>query len=348
MQRARLAAAAAMVLAVLAATGCSDGGGGGAGAERAAPVGPGSTPLVRELDQVRSTDASRAWTTYGDLAAQRALGGGQPAAALAAMWSYGWATTQARDAQAKAGLSLDGSTAGQVLEVGDSHGSGRFEGGMDTAAVVSAAKAMGARKDGSAGPLALWRLADDGKAQRSGKLAELSRGTADFNVLAVGGHTLVRAGSRADAEMLSADGKGDTLARDPEFRAVADCLGRPLAATLTDQHMAMGAASPEPAGFVSGAGVVGGSPTALTQVACRTAPSEDEAEKAARAIRDRLAHGRTRLSGLRWSDLLSGARATVTGGGRVVRVTATSEKSPELMLEMLLSGDLSDLLDTSG
>ncbi|GHH82395.1 hypothetical protein GCM10018793_42130 [Streptomyces sulfonofaciens] len=347
MQRVRLAAAAAAVLAALATAGCSGGDGGG-DVPRAAPVGTHSAPLVRQLDQVRSTEASRAWTTYGDLAAQRALGGGRTPAQLQMMSGYGWATTQERGAEARAQLGLDGGTADQVVEVGESHGSGRFAGGIDTSAVVSKARGLGARKDGSAGPLTLWRLAGDDRTHSAGPLAELSRGTADFNVLAAADGTLVRAASRAGAELLSADGRGRTLARDPGFRAVADCLGTPLAATLTDTHVATGAAAPQPVDFVTGAGVVGTDPARLTQLACRTASSQDEAREVAAAVREALEHGRTRLSGMRWRDLLSGTEVTVTGGGHVVRLTGTSEKSPQLVLEMLRSGDLSDLLDTSG
>jgi len=160
--------------------------------------------------------------------------------------------------------------------------------------------------------------------------------------------SLVRAPNRKTAELLSADGQGKTLARDEEFRAVAECLGRPLAATLTDRRMEMGGASPAPGEFTTGAGVLGGSAMELTQVACRTASSKDEAERIADELRDELAHGKTRLSNLPWHELISGTEVTLVGGpAHVVKLTGVSEKSPQVVLEMLRSGDLSDLMDTS-
>lgn len=348
MQRARLAAAAAvMVLAAVTTAGC---GSGDDAPKRtpAPPVGPNATPLVEMLNQIRATDASRAWTTFGDLAAQRALGGGTIPQQLQGMASYGWATTWERGPEAKAQLGLAGDTADRAAEVGESHGAGRFDGGVDTAAVVAHAKKLGAAKDGALGPLTLWRLAPDNADHLSREMAQLSRGTADFDVLAVGPHTVVRAASRAQAKVLSANGGKDTLARDQDFRGVAECLGKPLAATFSNVRIEPASDVREAAGFVAGAGVVGTSPTKLTQTACRTASSTDEAEQVAAALRKELAHGSTRLSRLPWKTMLSDVQVKVVGGpAHVVRVTGTSEKSPQLVLEMLRGGDLSDLLDTS-
>jgi hypothetical protein len=195
----------------------------------------------------------------------------------------------------------------------------------------------------------MWRLADDDLKQVGDKpIVDLSRGTAAFNVLAVDQDTLVRATSRRNAERITADGKGHPLAREQGVRAVAECLGAPLGAVLTDRQMAMGGASPAPGQFTSSAGVSGTSATDLTQVACRTTSSKDEAEKIADELRDELAHGKTRLSRLAWTEFFSGAKVTVTGGpGHVVKFTGTSRKSPQVVLEMMRSGDLYDLLDTS-
>lgn len=349
MQRARLAAAAAvMVLAALTTAGCSSGDDSPAKPSSAPPVGPDATSLVKTLNQIQATDTSRAWTTYGDLAAQRALGGGKTPEELRGMASYGWSTTWERDPEARAQLGLSGGTADRAVEVGQSHGAGRFDGGVDTAAVVDHAKKLGAAKDGTAGPLTLWRLAPDNENRLSQELAELSRGTADFDVLAVGPHTVVRAASRARAEILSAQGGKNTLARDQDFRAVADCLGKPLVATLSNARIAPASDVQKPAGFVAGAGVVGGSSTKLVQTVCRTASSADEAKGIAAALRKELAHGSTRLSHLAWHTLLSGVQVKEMGGpAHVVRITGTSAKSPQLVLEMLRGGDLSDLLDTT-
>ncbi len=347
MQRARLAAAAAvMVLAAVTTAGCGSSGGGDDDADgKAPPVGAHAAPLVKELDRIRNTSASRAWTTYGDLAAQRALGGGTVPTQLQVMSGYGWPTTAERDASVQQDLALNGSKADQVAEVGEEHGAGRFDGGIDTAAILAKAKKLGAKQDGKAGPLTVWRLAPDNETMTTKELVELSRGTADFNVLAADKDALVRAPSGAVARALSADGAKDTLAKDAKFRAVADCLGRPLAATFTDVHIATASSSPAPAGFVTGAGVTGTSATHLTQVACRSTASKDEAEKVAAAVRKELAHGKTRLSGLPWNGMLADAKVTVTGGSaHVVKVTGTSKKSSQLVLEMLRAGDLSDLL----
>ena len=347
MLRARLAAGAAVVVLATTIVGCgSDGDDSKIG--QAPPVGSHATALVTELDRIRSTDASRAWTAYGDLARQRALGGGTTPARLAGLSAYGWSTTWQYDARARRRLGLSGGTAERVAEVGEEHGAGRFDGGVDTAAVVAEARELGARKDGTVGTLTLWRLAPDDAVHASRALDELSRGTADFDVLAVDEHTLVRARSRAQARVLSAVPGERTLARDADVRAVAECLGNPLAATFTDAHRAPAAASHEPAGFFTGAGVTGTDADRLTQVACRTTASPDEAEQVAAAVRHELDHGRTRLSRVPWRNMLSDGKVQVLDGpGHVVRITATSRKSPQLVLEMMRSGDLSDLLDVT-
>jgi hypothetical protein len=347
----RLATAAAVtVLAVLAAptvAGCTAGGGHRA-RSHAAPVGAHPTPLVAELAHIRSTGATRTWTAFGDLAAQRALGHGSTPQQLLALSGYGWSTTQARASEAEAALGLDGGKADEVVEVGQPHGAGRFDGGIDTAAVAAGAGKLGGHRDGAVGGLDLWRLGPDGSTRLALPVARLSRGTADFNVLAAGHGTLVRAASRSGAALLTAAAGGTgSLARDLEFRAVADCLGRPLAATLTDTHVPSGGASSRPAGFTTGAGVRAASAGRLTQVACRTTGSAAEAKKVAAALRKQLAHGRTRLSRLPWRSLLTGAQVRVLSGpGHVVEVTGTSAQNPDRVLEMMRSGDLSDLMDT--
>ncbi|MFI6350170.1 hypothetical protein [Streptomyces sp. NPDC050560] len=348
MRRARVAAAAAVVvLATLAAGGCGGGGDDDGSNADAPPVGADSPALLRELAQVRATDRARAWTTYGDLAAQRALGDGTAPSTLFTLSGYGWPTTQARDVEARGKLGLSGAAADRAIEIGETHGTGRFDGGVDTGAVADGAKRLGGHEDGSAGPLTVWRLAADDAVAKNGDIAQLSRGSADFNVIAVGKDTVVRAQSAAAAKDLAADNKGDTLARDPEVRAVADCLGTPLAATFSDRHITAGGASPKPADFTTGAGVTGSDPKKLTQVACRTTGSAAEAKRTATALRTELAHGTTRLSRLPWNTMLADAKVSVVAG-TTVKVTATSKKSPQVVLEMMRSGDLSDLLDTSG
>ncbi|MBT2364750.1 hypothetical protein J7E88_05310 [Streptomyces sp. ISL-10] len=157
----------------------------------------------------------------------------------------------------------------------------------------------------------------------------------------MGGDTVVHAPDAALADAITADGKGGTLAAEPEFRASTECLGKPLAALLLTDPTASG----EKATYVLAAGVAGPDAAHLTQTACRTAGSKTAAEDLAKAVRDRLRTGRT-ATAVPWSDLLTQTKVdVVTGSGstHAVRLTATSQKSPRLVLDMTRNRDLSSL-----
>ncbi|MEV4329681.1 hypothetical protein AB0K02_03945 [Streptomyces sp. NPDC049597] len=321
---------AGAAVAVLATGGCGDEPPENRGSESP------ETPLVTALSQVRF--ANQGYVEFGDLAAQRAAGMA-PDDPTSPLYGYGWSSTAVRQGVVRRTLGLDGGKADRALQIGRGRSAGRFD-GADTAAVEAGARKLDGRKDGTIGPLDRWRLAPDDRIQPTGPLAALSP-AGEFNVLGVGGGTVVRAPNGALADELTADGKGDTLATDKRYRASAECLGTPLAALLDSDLTASG----EVGTYVLAAGVTGTDDARLGQTACRTALSKQAAEIVAEAVRERLRTGRT-ANAVPWSDLLTKTEVdVVTGSGPTytVRLTATSRKSPRLILDLTRDGDLSTL-----
>ncbi|WP_031516916.1 hypothetical protein [Streptomyces sp. NRRL F-5123] len=331
------AVAGAVALAAVAVTGC--GGSGGSGAD---------DTLRTELGRITDTAGHRAWVDFGDLRAQREAGltGSGPAASQ--LGGHGWGEVAPSALLTRKSFGFDGRKADLAVEAGNPPDTGgRFDGGVDPAAVTPKVQALGGEpeKDGPAGKT--WRLQQDHKISMTGPLADTFTGASvgHFNLVRTGGSSLVHASSLAALDGVDADG-GRTLGSDAGFTAVAECLDHPLAAELTDHGTGDTEAAAD--GTVLGVGTRGTSATSLTNELCRTNPSASAANALAARLRTQLASGRSPSADEPWSQLLTGTKVTVDGGPQhVVRLTGRpADGRGDVLMQALATGDLAPLLGT--
>lgn len=164
-----------------------------------------------------------------------------------------------------------------------------------------------------------------------------------MNVVRVTGSALVHGPSADAVAALDADG-GGSVADNEQFGTVAACLDDPLVALLSD-HAFRGVNGPA-AGFTAGAGVRGAAGTAPTEVLCRTARSDQEADQVRRHLESAV-RGTSPATRRPWSTLLTGITVeTVTGGDvPAVRLTAhPATGGADVLLRAAANGDLASLM----
>jgi hypothetical protein len=300
--------------------------------------GSGSPSSLRgALDQIVANDNTRAWVEYGRPTALLAANGGS-----ATHTPYGGAAGFGESDLADYArllpplVGFDPTKADVAVSVGQppTH-AGWLVGGVDAGQVEQALTKLGAKKDGAA-----LRLAPDNQLDLDSPLSQkLQAPIAILNLVAANGSSL-RYGSGTAALDLVRASKGTTLGRDKTVVAVAECLGDPLAAVLTDRP----AGSSGPTREI-GIGVTGTSATDAVEELCVATDSSGAAKAMKTRLQTALTSGRSLAHNEQWSQLLPGAAVNVRPGD-VVRLTAhpTQDDSAATLFQALTTQDLTTLI----
>ncbi|MFI6985714.1 hypothetical protein ACIBSV_45125 [Embleya sp. NPDC050154] len=294
----------------------------------------GRTGLRGALDRVRDDESTRGWFEYGDTAAiSKANGGGDFAGPYGPLIGTGYPDLAAMRDQVAPALGFDPTKAHEAWSAGrPPYQGGVFVGGFDKGTVLGKLRELGGKPE-PAEP-SVQRLRPDNELSLDDTLAQkLPLGINHFNVIRVTDKQIGYGSTGRGADL----GRGGTmLGADPVVRALANCLGKPLAAVITDR-VAGGerANGPRIAVGVSGkAGVPG------TDVMCVATGSEPAARAEADRLRTVFTGGGKTAQGVPWSTVLADVRAEVVETN-VVKITARSAGSVRTAVFVKALNDLS-------
>lgn len=299
-------------------------------------------PLTEALGHVRDTAKTRATVEFGDVAAVKKANGGSLTGTgrYGHLYGYGMGNlAQTPAARVKQALGIDPGQVQQAITAGAPPDSAwRMTGSFDADAVTGKLKALGGRQDGDD-----LRLRADKQVNLSDTLGKRLPGVVNgMNVVRVTDDAIVHGSSAAAVAALDAD--DGTLADNERFHAVASCLDSPLAALLSGNGFRGAGAN---AGFTAGVGVRGTDGQAPTEVLCRTARSDQEADQVRQRMEQAI-RGTTASTRRPWRTLLTGAEVeTLTDGDvPVVRLTAQRAGSGEagVLIKAATNRDLAALL----
>lgn len=295
------------------------------------------TPLRDALNRIPANDNTRAWVEFGRPKALLAANGGSPARVpYGNAFGYGMSDLAGYATLLPPLVGFDPSTADVAVSAGrpPTH-AGWLIGGVDAAKVEQALTKLGAKKDG-----ATLRLAPDNQISLDGPLSSRLQAPAIMlNVVSTGDGSLRYGPSTASLDLVGTS-KEPTLGSDDTVTAVADCLGDPLAAILTDQPSAKSTTHRE-----IGIGVSGTSSADAAEQLCVATGSSDAAAAMKTRLQNELMSGRSQRTGSPWSDLLTGVSVEVLAGN-VVRATAhpPQGRSAGTLPNALENGDLATLI----
>jgi hypothetical protein len=295
------------------------------------------TSLRGALEHITANDNTRAWVEYGRPKALLAANGGSPAKSpYAGASGYGESDLANYAKLLPPLVGFDPTTADVAVSAGQppTH-AGWLIGGVDASQVEQALTKLGAKKDG-----ATLRLAPDDQTDLNGPLSKQLQGRMTIlNVVSADG-TSLRYGTSSASLDLVGTGSGSTLGSDTTVVAVADCLGDPLAAVLTDQP-----AGPSGSHREIGIGVTGTSASDATEQLCVATGSRDEATAMRTRLQTALTSGKSQRQNEKWSDLLTNASVDLQPGN-VVRLTAhpAPDGPATTLFQALVNKDLDSLI----
>lgn len=295
-----------------------------------------TSPLHEVLDHVAANDNTRAWVEYGrPKAALAANGGSLSRAPYGGLIGYGASSLATYSKLLPPVVGFDPTKADAAVLVGQPPTHAGWLIGLDTGQVEPALTKLGAEKEGSA-----LRLAPDNQFDLDGPLSQKLKVPLTLLNLVSPNGTSLRYGSSTAALDLIGTSKGDTLGADKTVAAVADCLGNPLAAVLTDQPGGKSGQKRE-----VGIAVTGTSGTDATEQLCVAAGSNDDAQALKSRLQEQLTSGQSQQTRQPWSELLTGASIEVLAGN-IVRATAhPAQDSPATVLfRALTNHDLATLI----
>ena len=304
----------------------------------AQPAGPPGS-LAGALAHVAADDNTRAWVEYGRPKAILAVNGGSAATGTyGGVSGYGFSDLATYAKLLPPLTGFDATTADEALTAGQppAH-AGWLTGGVDATKVEQALTKLGAKKDG-----AMLRLGADNELNLDSALSKALQGPmAMLNVVSTSGNSL-RYGTGGAAVDLVGEPKGATLDTDATVKAVAACLGDPLAAVLTDQP-----SGPSGPRRELGLAVTGTSSGDATEELCIATGSAGDAAAMKTRLQDGLESGKSQRSNEPWSQQLTGASVEIRDGN-VVRATAHSVagRPAGTLLRALQTKDLGSLIGT--
>jgi len=306
-----------------------------------------ATPLARALATVR-VSGSAPDVQFGRPAEVLRITGGAVSGPYSAAVGYGTGDLAQYARITSDVLGFDPMQAAYAVTAGSPPRSGTLLAGMPSlSAVATKAKALKATTSAQ-GRQTVYRCRPDYRISATDALGKAFGGGLSPNVLSVSGSDLRVA--QAAAGLAAVSGGAHTLADDADYRALADCLGDPLAAELTtdppvDPHLpASAAATTTPARSVRavGVGLSGSKGARPADRMCVAADSAGHAARLAATIRAALARGRSTATGQPWKELLTAV--SVSTSGSVVAVSARAASGPGgVLLQALQRGDLPGL-----
>lgn len=271
----------------------------------------GGTPgtLRRVLDHVRATASTRQVLMYSQPAATLEANGGK-LIAPAYLRAVGWADPlTVSSALVQDAMGFDPNTAKIAVNVGNPPLSPTWLIGLAHAPDPQLLTKLGGKKSGST-----YRFAADNAVNLDSPLARaVPSARVGLNVLAVDGTSVRFGASSAALAVLSP--KSASLGDDKAEASIAECLGNPLAAQITNAVR-----SPALSGFTTvGVGVASGAGNMPTDELCVAASTDADASHIASTVRNALSKGSSH-NGQRWSALLKDAKVSVDG--TTVKLTA--------------------------
>ena len=297
------------------------------------------TGLLTALSHVRSTKATRQYVAYGHVAALRQVaGGGAAGSRYSSLQGHGYSHLAARSQMLSKRTGIDPRTAQRAVAVGKPpQQAGRLQGEFRTEKINKQLGTLtGSPKRSDQGGGTRWVWSDQGGLGRDVPFPYLMV----LNVIQVSSES-ISYGTGTEAVSWVTQPGNETLADTQPHRAVGNCLGDVVSATL---------AAPEGGGQAEliGMGVRTASNGQPVEVLCVAAASKDRAQRIADAAVQQLKQGTT-ANHQPWSNLLSKPKATVVGGeSHIVRITArpTDGEKAGIFFSTFTKGQLQRLLHT--
>lgn len=322
---------AAVAVAMILLAGCSS-----SGSKSAADGGRG--PVADALRKVHATALTKTAFEFGDVSGTLRLDGGRTtgSAPFSKLFGYGASGIAAQSQLLPDRTGIDLARATSAITVGRPPNQvGVLYGSFDASAIGAKLQALGYRKRTDGGDT-VWTLHDDHRLDPSGPLADIGI-VAQLNVVHVSATRIVYGGAGSDIDQALA-GK-PTLADDPTFAGLGDCLG--------DARAAVVQADPQTWPLPFGAGVTATSAADEEEVLCVATKDDATAKALAAAWPGRVAKGMSQRTAEPWSDLLSAPRAKVLGDASHIvqlRAHAAGGHRPGVLFDAVNTRDLSALL----
>lgn len=322
MVRSRVLAIMLAAVTIVGVVGCSDDAEGG------------ESGLLEALGKVRATDSTRGYVEYGNVAATRALHEADRER-FVTLTGFGMGNLRTYYKVVSEDLAFDPLTMRAAIMAGNPPGwSAIIWGDYDVNAVNNRFAGLGIER-ASNGDTTTWTTSADGTIDLNRPIVKIAGATTLNNVRTAPGSFAFS--PTRDTLSWVTDPGGDTLAKDPTMKTLAQCLGDVVAAIITraegrTESVAVGVRAP--------------STTDVTDVICVAPGTRDPA-----SIRDhatgQLAGGQSPQANRPWSELLPNAKVeTASLPDPVVRITATpgAGNPPGRVIQMLLNRELNTLL----
>ncbi len=303
-----------------------------AGSQAEPQAAPGG--LLEALAMVRATESTRELVRYGDIGRTRELLAADRARFLG-VHGHGLGRIRDYSAQIDDGLGFDPLALRAAVQAGGSADySAIVWGDYDVAAVddrLADHKISRTDRDGATE----WTIDADGEWNRDDPLAGIVP-TNEFHNLRTQPGSFAFSPYRDDLAWVTDPGQ-DTLDRDSSARALAECLGDVVAATVAtkrfDAPLAVGVRAPEA--------------TDVSEVICVAPGSADQAARIRDQVRTLLDNGESPTTRAPWSQRVPNATVEVTGDA-VVRVVAEldSNQAPGGILGMVETNEIKDLVES--